>query len=661
MSEKMSGQGSGAPSGDGGSAGGPAGAAGASLIGATLGNYRVSRLLGSGGMGSVFLAEHVLIGRQVAIKVLDPQIADHPEVISRFFVEARAVNEIRHPNIVEVTDLGTHQGRPFIVMEYLPGETLEGRLAKQGKFSAEDTVRIGRQVASALGAAHERGMVHRDLKPANIMLRDHEDYPDFVKVLDFGIAKLLVTSTPVDHRTEVGTVLGTPAYMSPEQCLGDAELDHRSDVYSLGVILFLMLSGRLPFEGETFGRLIISHVHEPAPKLASIASAVPPGLAAVVDRCLAKKPEDRFATMKELRLALERAAGEAVFPRSLTPVSGVPVVSAAPAAEHKPAPVVVPARPAVPAPPAAAVTRVPAPTPAPVTLSYGAPAAGSLRDGKRLEEAVSERLLRGQIALPPLPAIYAQCLDLLRDPGVSFAAVAALVKQDARLASHVVRRANSDANAGRGVATTPEQAIARLGALGARTAIIELGARRVIDTRNERLEDEVRRPWQHALACAVVAERLARLQGLEARIADVQLAALLKDIGVPLVAAMTFEIEWELSGKRGQQTTPEIWWPIVRVHHRKAAELLVSHWNLPDELSRGVREAGRFDPAAGWSLGNVACLAGALADRDGFYLRRESLGDDEGVIDGGTRVLGLGELKIRRATERLKEAVRLRE
>ena len=132
-------------------------------------------------------------------------------------------------------------------------------------------MRIVRQMASALGAAHERGMVHRDLKPANIMLTDHPDYPEFVKVLDFGIAKLLgAAQTPAGHHTEVGTLLGTPAYMSPEQCLGDIQLDHRSDIYSLGVILFLMLSGRLPFEDEAIGRLILAHVNQPAPPLSLI-------------------------------------------------------------------------------------------------------------------------------------------------------------------------------------------------------------------------------------------------------------------------------------------------------------------------------------------------------------------------------------------------------
>ena len=649
----MTGQGSGAPGGDTGAVGSASG----SLIGTTLGNYRVVGLLGQGGMGSVYLAEHTLIGRKVAVKVLDPQIADQPEVVSRFFVEARAVNEIRHPNIVEVTDLGTHGGRPFIVMEHLPGETLEARLARVGRLSAEETVRIGRQVASALGAAHDRGMVHRDLKPANIMLRDHEDYPDFVKVLDFGIAKLLGSSTQVEagHRTEVGTLLGTPAYMSPEQCLGDAELDHRSDIYSLGIILFLMLTGRLPFEAATVGRLILCHVHEPLPSLGQIAPWVSAPLAGILTRALAKKPPDRFASMKALRTALEQAIESADLPRSLTPVSGQPVI----AASRPPSPGAAPVRPLArgrAAPVGTSSALAATQLPAPATLS---PA----DEARRLQSALSERLGRGQIALPALPAVYAQCLEMLRDPAFSFTAVGARLKQDARLASHVLRRANGEATQGRGVAVTVEQAIARLGASGLRAAIIELGARRVIDARNERLEEQLRRPWQHALASAIVAERLCRMQGAAAdeRAADAYLAGALGDIGVPLVASLVFELEQELGGRRARPTPPELWLGMVRVHHRQAAELLLRHWEVPAELLRAVADAGVFQPAAGWSLGNVTALAGALADREGFYLRRESLTEGEAIIDGGARALGLGELKLRRAVDRLKEAVRSRE
>jgi HD-like signal output (HDOD) protein len=635
--------------------GGDGGASGPGLLGATLGNYRISRLLGQGGMGSVYLAEHVLIGRQVAIKVLDPQIAGHPDVVSRFFVEARAVNEIRHPNIVDVTDLGTHAGQPFIVMEYLAGETLEARLERAGRLSDEETVRIARQVASALGAAHERGLVHRDLKPANIMLRDHPDYPDFVKVLDFGIAKLLgATGAPVAHHTEVGTLLGTPAYMSPEQCLGDMQLDHRSDVYSLGVILFLMLAGRLPFDHNATGRLILAHVHQPAPAVTELRPDVTPALAALVARALAKRPGDRFGSMKEMRAALEQALGGVAFPRSLTPVAGNAAVGSA-----LPAPTARLGRNATPAP-AATAFETPTVTTArrtPVAL----PTPGATL-AARLEEAVIDRLARGELQLPPLPTSHARCLEILRDPSFSFAAVAAQLKQDGRLGSHVLRRSNSDGVPGRGVAITPEQAIARLGLHGMRAAIIEQAARRVIDTRDERMEEELRRPWQHALAGAIVAERLVRASGQEDLVSDAYVATLLRDLGVPLVAGLTFELEWELAGRRpGRTVATDVWLAIVRAHQRKAGRMLAEHWGLSDALARTLEGDGKLAPDGGWSLANVAATAGALADKEGFYLRRAHLPDAEAAAKAGTAALGLGDLVLRRALDRLKEAVRLRE
>jgi serine/threonine protein kinase/HD-like signal output (HDOD) protein len=650
----------------------PGGGAGSPLVGVTLGNYKIASLLGQGGMGSVYLAEHQLIGRKVAIKVLDPQVAGHPEIVSRFFVEARAVNEIRHPNIVEVTDLGLHGGQPYIVMEYLAGETLEARLAR-GRLSETEAVRIVRQVASALGAAHERGMVHRDLKPANIMLTDHPDYPDFVKVLDFGIAKLLgAAQTPAGHHTEVGTLLGTPAFMSPEQCLGDIQLDHRSDIYSLGVILFLMLSGRLPFEEESIGRLILAHVNQPAPPLTLIAPQTSPTLATLVARTLSKKPDDRPPTMRHLRATLDPQPkdpqpNEVKAPHQpLRPVSEPNEVRAA----RQPAPEPNEVR-AARQPNEVRAARQPGTrlfggierTPGPVGGHTPLPAAGSAVQAlaPRVADAVGERLERGQLELPPLPPSHARALQILGDPGFSYATLAALLKQDSRLGTHIVRRSNSDGPPGRGMAVTPDQAIPRLGLHGLRTAVIELGVRRVIEARDDRLEEEVRRPWHHAVAGAVVAERLARQRSLGEESFTAVLAALMRDLGVPLVAALVFQLEFELGGHRAVRSLrPDMWLPIVRAHQKKASVLLIRHWGLSDDLARTLADAGQLLPPK-LTMANLACVSGALADREGFYLRHEFLADAETMADAGPRALAISELQVRRAVDRLKEAVRLRE
>ncbi|HEY0706329.1 MAG TPA: protein kinase [Polyangia bacterium] len=604
------------------------------LIGATLGNYRITGELGEGGMGTVYLGEHTLIARKVAIKLLDPQVAAIPDAVARFFAEARAVNEIRHPNIVDVTDMGTHAGRPFIVMEYLAGQTLEQRLSQQRRLTLVQTVHVARQMASALEAAHTRGLVHRDLKPANVMLLAHPDYPDFVKLLDFGIAKLIGQGRG-GHQTEAGTILGTPAFMSPEQCLGDQALDHRSDIYSLGVMLFQMLSGRLPFEGDTFGRLILAHVHEPPPRLATVAPEVPDTVSAIIDRTLAKRPAERFASMRELRRELEIACGR---PRSITPVLEV-----VPGALRTPTPVAT----------ASAALRPP--------LAVPAATSGTDPGSAGVATLLAERVRGGSFPLPSLPPLYRDCLQLLADPGYSVPAVAALIRSDGRLAAHVVRRANVDGPSG-GTSANPEKAMSRLGSERLRVAIWELGARATIDVRDPRFDDIFRKPWQHAIAGAVAAERLARLLNLDALVADGYLMALLRDAGISLLATTIPALEQELAGRKPPRPTPvPAILEMVTTHARALTGALLRHWQVPGSLAATLQAPLKLDPAAGWSLRNLVTTAAAFADKEGFYLRRESLETAPAVIDVAVRALGLTDLRARRIADRFKEAVKLRE
>ena len=220
----------------------------ASLINHTIGNYRVTSLLGEGGMGVVYLAQHPVFGRKVAIKLLHAVLARDPDIVARFFNEARAIHMVAHENIVEILDFGqTADGQPYFIMEFLQGESLTEAIAR-GPMATEQVEAIGVQMCKALGAAHAKGIVHRDLKPHNVQLVIKADGALQVKILDFGVAKILSTPDGASSvKTRTGSLMGTPLYMSPEQCKGAGVLDHRTDIYSLGVILFEMLSGRPPF------------------------------------------------------------------------------------------------------------------------------------------------------------------------------------------------------------------------------------------------------------------------------------------------------------------------------------------------------------------------------------------------------------------------------
>ena len=276
------------------------------FVGRELGGYRIERKLAEGGMGVVFLAEHTQIGKRAAVKVLKPEHCQNEKTVERFYQEARAVNSIRHPNIVDIFDFGRDEdGRVFFVMELLDGESLDDRI-RRGPVPWREAKTILDQVIAALAAAHAQEIVHRDLKPENIFLRRGSDGEVSVRLLDFGIAKFLDHEDVQDKLTRTGSLIGTPQYMSPEQINGDAAIDGRSDIYSLGVIIHEMLTGRRPFEGETLGAVIRAHLlSEPPALVAPDTSRVPPQIGDVVRRMLAKKVADRYATLAEVASDLE--------------------------------------------------------------------------------------------------------------------------------------------------------------------------------------------------------------------------------------------------------------------------------------------------------------------------------------------------------------------
>lgn len=281
------------------------------MRGTCVGNYQIIRKLGEGGMGAVYLGQHQLLGRTAAIKTLLPELCQKPELVQRFFNEARAVTAVKHPGIIELYDFGFQtDGTAYITMEFLDGEPLQDRLRRCGAVPENVAVDITWQLAHALSAAHGQGIIHRDLKPDNIFLVPDPEIGERVKILDFGIAKLASDEQAGKRTTRTGMILGTPLYMSPEQCCGAGNVTHSADLYALGCILFELVCGRTPFVHEGSGAIMGAHIYESPPSPRSLQPDLSPALEAVILRLLGKKPEDRFASTEELLHALADCVGQ---------------------------------------------------------------------------------------------------------------------------------------------------------------------------------------------------------------------------------------------------------------------------------------------------------------------------------------------------------------
>ena len=277
------------------------------MIGQEIGNFVVETKIGEGGMGAVYLATHRLIGKTAVIKVLLPSLSKNRELTSRFFQEAKSAASIDHPGIVEIYDFGHNpDGTAFIIMEHLRGESLTARMHRVGVMVPVASAEIMQQIAGALQAAHERSIVHRDLKPDNIFLVPDPQaiLGERVKLLDFGIAKLTSGKEELGHKTQTGSLMGTPLYMAPEQCQGRADIDARADLYSLGCIMFEQVCGRPPFCEGGAGAILAAHLVEEVPDLRSIRPDLDPQFCQIVRKLLAKSPADRFQTASELQVAL---------------------------------------------------------------------------------------------------------------------------------------------------------------------------------------------------------------------------------------------------------------------------------------------------------------------------------------------------------------------
>jgi eukaryotic-like serine/threonine-protein kinase len=301
-------------------------------LGSQVGNYRLIDLLGKGGMGVVYSAQHTFIPKRVAIKILDERFAKVPELVTRFFQEAVAAATIGHPSIILIDDVGELPGgTAYIVMEYVDGRPLDQVIDEDGPMQLGRALHIEKQIASALAAAHEKNIIHRDLKPANIMLSKPSGNTQMamartaipgggadekVKILDFGMAKMV--DDPGARPTKPGMLLGTPQYMAPEAARGEP-VDYRADIYALGVLLYEMLSGSPPF-GGTLEKILQAHVHEPPPPMSQYNPSVDvtDRAESIIMRCLAKRPDERPRSMRELLAELKDADGPGAKRRAFT-------------------------------------------------------------------------------------------------------------------------------------------------------------------------------------------------------------------------------------------------------------------------------------------------------------------------------------------------------
>lgn len=299
----------------------PAPAVNADLMGRTFfGEYTIVKKLGEGGMGAVYLARQNIIDQTVALKVLHPNAAESDEIVQRFYREAKVISMVSHPNIVRVFIFGRSEDNLlYLVMEFVKGRELRDRLDEEGALDELAAIKIMKQACSALAEAHDLGIIHRDLKPDNILLTEFRGEENFVKILDFGIAKLKDPGgAPQQQLTQAGIVYGTPQYVSPEQAQAK-ELDHRTDIYSLGCILFELLTGKTPFRDKNPVGILTKHVFEPPPRPSEVsATPVAPSMEALILKALAKDPNDRFEDAMDMFQALVGREREIMAERNLS-------------------------------------------------------------------------------------------------------------------------------------------------------------------------------------------------------------------------------------------------------------------------------------------------------------------------------------------------------
>jgi putative nucleotidyltransferase with HDIG domain len=453
-----------------------------------------------------------------------------------------------------------------------------------------------------------------------------------VKVLDFGIAKLIGAGhsggdTDKDGPlTQVGTVLGTPWYMSPEQCRGGTDVDARSDIYSLSVLVYQALTGQLPFVGTSAMEVIIAHVTQPPVAPIEKNRRISAHVNQAILRGMEKDPSRRFATMREFWNALSN---------SRDPIIEV----SSPAVSSFSAPGLPPAYPGSPQ----GYPSAGAPGAAPVAAPESAEDKGARNVAAKLTEIIKARIAEDRLLLPAMPAIAVECLRVIKDPRQTFKTVGQVIAKDPLLSSRILKMANSAAFPGLSPAATLEAAIARMGIEGLTVILVQFSLYQAFTSRDERIRASFRGIWEHSLAVALIAKELGqKLIPSGPDPSATYLAGLLHDVGKPVVASMLAEAEKMISkGAKGAWVSESVWRKIVHESHRPVGVLLASKWNLPREVVTTLENCSAYEPSTPRSSANVVRLANALAKRAGLYVGAVDNDEIEKVIAAGQALVCL--------------------
>lgn len=633
------------------------------MVGQQVGQYRILERLGEGGTGEVYTAVHQLIGRRAAVKFLRKEVSTEGNIISRFIEEARAVNGIRHPNIVDITDFGEHDGRHFLVMELLEGETVADAIEREGHFDELTAADIAHQVSSALAAAHEAGFVHRDIKPENLFLTNHPDRPRFVKVLDFGIAKLTNEVDGPKRQTVTGTVLGTPTYMSPEQCLGQADIDGRSDIYSLGCVLYEMVVGHPPFDEPTLGSLIVAHCHDQPVPPRDLNGQISQLMNRTILQALAKKRDDRFFDIVEMRQRLRVLALRTGFQHN-APEEEEEEEEKAPEPAQEELPKVKGNEPTI----QAKASDKPTFFQRRRLKKKGRRYAGGARSkdvdtvenkservSHRLTSIVRDRIANRRFVLPAMPDVVVAALARLEDPKFNFDDIAEVLARDPLIAAQVLKVANSVAFAGVQKATTLPHAVSRIGGRYLKVVLLELAARQVFHSRNPMIRKSLEGIWIHSRATSLLARELAESVEASIDVEVVALAGLLHDAGKPMAAGLLLEAERQLASQEKEFMSHDVWVHVVNQCHREVAVAVARAWKLPAEVQLTIDRCGTYNTEDVSALVNFVTLANAIAKREFPYPGDIDAEEIASQVFAGTMILGLDDEMIDAHVEALRE------